>query len=82
MARLPFLPISSIRPPVELPSGKKRIAPWLAPVISDLPVTRVMPIFLGKLSRVPLAPDTRAYDGCEQFDIYLDQDRPGGGSVL
>lgn len=23
------------------------------------------------------APDTRAYDGCEQFDIYTDQDRPG-----
>jgi quinol monooxygenase YgiN len=24
-----------------------------------------------------VAPDTRAYDGCERFDIYTDQDRPG-----
>ena len=24
-----------------------------------------------------IAPDTRAYDGCQLFDIYTDQDRPG-----
>lgn len=24
-----------------------------------------------------IAPDTRAYDGCELFDIYTDADRPG-----
>jgi quinol monooxygenase YgiN len=24
-----------------------------------------------------IAPDTRAYDGCELFDIYTDQERPG-----
>ena len=24
-----------------------------------------------------IAPDTRAYDGCQLFDIYTDQDTPG-----
>ncbi len=23
------------------------------------------------------APDTRAYDGCQLFDIWIDQDKPG-----
>jgi hypothetical protein len=34
--------LTSIRPPVELPSGKNRIPPVLSPMISDFAVNKLM----------------------------------------